>query len=370
MLLVDVDARLGAERDRGGVGQAIDQPALAEIVVDDQHAARLEAVLDGAERLLGEHVALEPHRGEARLQGQRVDQREHHQVVLLRRGPEEVPRIVGDDVDAGIVVGTVGMVLAPEPHDHRIDLHRVDALRAVQERGGDVGAGAGAEDQHVLEAVAEGRVRPLVEVLLARHRGHRLVEDVVDLDDGLLPFLDGRDLVVRRPGGAPRQPVHDDQRSAQQDDHRQPADQAHRRVDEEHGDGEGDREPRRRRHLEPRHQPERHDPGDAAGQVHAVALERRQPLEQLAHRLGQGGEQHRHDHEHQRQQHRALDDHHRRGGAAREIDAGRGRHRDFEPEVGDHPDYQGLERGVPRRTGSGSGSSGSRRRCPETPRAG
>ena len=103
-----------------------------------------------------------------------------------------MPRIVGDDVDAGIVVGTVGMVLAPEPHDDRIDLHRVDVLRAVQERRRDVGAGAGAEDQHVLEAVAERRVRPLVEVLLARHRGHRLVEDVVDLDDGLLPFLDGR----------------------------------------------------------------------------------------------------------------------------------------------------------------------------------
>ena len=83
-----------------------------------------------------------------------------------------------------------------------IDLHRVDVLRAVVQRGGDVGAGAGAEDQHVLERVAERHVRPLVEVFLLLHRRHRLVEDVVDLDDGVGAVLADGDLVVRRPDGA------------------------------------------------------------------------------------------------------------------------------------------------------------------------
>ena len=43
------------------------------------------------------------------------------------------------------------MTLAPEAQDRRIDLHGVHALRAVLERGGDVGARSRAEDQHVLE---------------------------------------------------------------------------------------------------------------------------------------------------------------------------------------------------------------------------
>ena len=39
--LVDVDPRFVSERFRGGVGEAIDEPALAEVVVDDEHAIGL-----------------------------------------------------------------------------------------------------------------------------------------------------------------------------------------------------------------------------------------------------------------------------------------------------------------------------------------
>ena len=79
----------------------------------------------------------------------------------------------------------VGMVLPAEPDDDRIDLDRVDVLGAMPQRRGDVGPRPGAEDEHVLERVAEDHVGPLVEVFLLLHRGHRLVKDVVDLDHGV-----------------------------------------------------------------------------------------------------------------------------------------------------------------------------------------
>ena len=90
-----------------GVGQAIDQPLLAEVVVEHHHAARRQVLAHRLERLLREHVALEPHAGEARLHRQRVDQREHDEVVLLRRRPQEMPGVVVDDGDARIA-GTAG----------------------------------------------------------------------------------------------------------------------------------------------------------------------------------------------------------------------------------------------------------------------
>ena len=98
-----------------------------------------------------------------------------------------MPRVVVDHGDARIAVGLIGMTLGAEAEDDRIDVDRVDVLRAVAQRGGDVGAAAGAEDQHVVERVAEHGVRPLVEVFLLLDRRHRLVKDVVHLDDGVRP---------------------------------------------------------------------------------------------------------------------------------------------------------------------------------------
>ena len=49
---------------------------------------------------------------------------------------------------------------------------------------------ARAENQHVVEGVAEDRVRPLIEVFLLRDGRHRLVKDVVDLDDRVRAVLE------------------------------------------------------------------------------------------------------------------------------------------------------------------------------------
>ena len=352
--LVDVDPWLLPECDGRGVREPIDQPALAEVVVDDQHAVRLEAVAHVAERLDGEHVALEPHAGKARLQRQRIDQREDDEVVLLRRRPQVVPGVVVDDGDARVGVRVIRMVRAAEPDDRRVDFHRVHVLHAVSERGGHVRAGPGAEDQDVLERVAEHGVRPLVEVFLLLDRRHRLVKDVVHLDDRIGPVLADGDLVVRRPDRSTRHDVDQRQRAREQRD--VDADDEHRwasgggdRSDpgaggrwrawqhvgcenQRQGGGEGQAEPHRRRQLEPRDHAERHDAGEAACQVDRVGLERRQLRHLASHPLRERGEERRHDDEEHRQEHRALDEHDLGRRAAREVDAAGGGDRHFEAE--------------------------------------
>src|SRR5438067_1780663 len=51
----------------------------------------------------------------------------------------------------------------------------------------------------LLEKKNEHRVRPLVEVLLAIDRRHRLVEDVVNIDYVVVAILEDGDAVVGRP---------------------------------------------------------------------------------------------------------------------------------------------------------------------------
>ena len=152
---MDVAERFLAEDRRDRVRQSIDQPLFAKIVVQRHHAARRQVVAHRFERLSGEHVALETHAREARLHGQRVDQREDDQVVLPVAGPQKMPRIVVDDGHARIAVGMVGMPFGAEAENHRIDIDRVDMFRAVLQRRGDVSAAAGAENQDVVERVAE-----------------------------------------------------------------------------------------------------------------------------------------------------------------------------------------------------------------------
>ncbi len=155
-----VHARLGAERHRGRVGEPIDEPALAKIVVDDEHAIRLQPIADGPERLLGEHVALEPHAREARLHRQRIDQREHDQVVMLSSSCARKCRASSlITVTRGSEYGMIRMMLAAEPDDRRIDFDRIDVSDAMTKRRRDVRARAGAENQDVLKRCRRTRYR-------------------------------------------------------------------------------------------------------------------------------------------------------------------------------------------------------------------
>jgi hypothetical protein len=81
----------------------------------------------------------------------------------------------------------VGILLAAQLEQRRIDLHRVDVPGALPQRDRDVGPGAGPDDEHVVQRVAVGQ--PLVRgdvlrllPLAIRGPGDPLVRDAVDAD--------------------------------------------------------------------------------------------------------------------------------------------------------------------------------------------
>src|SRR3954470_16844754 len=337
-VLVDVCERLGAEHSGDRVREPVDQPLFAEVVVHGHHAGRREVIAHRLERLAREHVALQAHPGEARLDGQRIDQREYDEVVPFRGRSQIVPGIIVDDGNARIAVRMIGMPFGAEPQDHRIDVNRVDVPRTVLQRRGDVGAAAGAENQHVIERVAEYRVRPLVEVFLVRDRRHRLVEDVVHLDDGVVAVLEHGDPVVRRPQAAALHAEDNRQREREQREvgERNRTPPLH---DERHGGGGRDAEPDQRRQLQPRDDRKAGDAGEAAEQVDHIGAKRRVPGQLHAHPMCDRHEQRGHRDEEQRQQQRAFNRHHRRRRAAREVDRRRARQRDFEPQPIDGDDH-------------------------------
>ena len=155
---VEDDRVAGAERLLEHRVERDDDPALAEVVVHDEHAARLEALADVGERLCREQVALEPDVAVAAVQHQRIDQRVDDQVVLLRWSSCRKLRPSSRcTVDARIRVGLVGMIAPAEPLDHRIDLDGIDARGAPLQRAADVVAGAGADDEHLARTAAARR---------------------------------------------------------------------------------------------------------------------------------------------------------------------------------------------------------------------
>ena len=127
-----------------------------------------------------------------------------------------MPRVVVDDGHARIRIRMIRMMLAAEPDDRRIDLDRIDmstpwrsaAATSVPEPAPRISTSS--------KRVAEHAIRPLVEVFLLLDRRHRLVKDVVHLDDRVGPCLADGDLVVRRPDRTARHHVDEHQRSGEQ----------------------------------------------------------------------------------------------------------------------------------------------------------
>ena len=186
------------------------------------------------------------------------------------------------------------MMLLAEAHDDRVDLNRVDVLGAVTERRGDVGSRTGSENQHIVEAVAEHGVGPLIEVFLLIDVGHRLVKNVIHLDDGVVAILGHIDFVVRGPQAVATHAMNDDQRCGQQQERDNRLDRralrwsiasAWNQVERQCG-AKRDAEPRDRWQLQPRHQREGRDTGQAAEQVDRVGLQWRPRRQLAAHLLG------------------------------------------------------------------------------------
>ena len=77
------------------------------------------------------------------------------QVILLVRRAEEIAGIVDRQVDARVVIGTLGMIFPAEEGDGGIDLDGVDMGGAHPQRGRHVIAAAGADDGHALRRLLE-----------------------------------------------------------------------------------------------------------------------------------------------------------------------------------------------------------------------
>ena len=178
----------------------------------------------------------------------------------------------------------------------------------------------GAEDEHVIETLAEDLVRPLVEVFLLPNRRHRLVEDVVHLHHGFLALRVRGDLVVRRPQRVARELVRDAERHGQQHQ----AACRPRRVAARAGTarrGEAEPEPGHRRQLQRRERAEADHAGKAAREVDEIGAQRRVRIHLAPEPLRQRHEQQRDGDAEQRQEPRALDRDHDVGRATREVDA-------------------------------------------------
>ena len=77
------------------------------------------------------------------------------QVILLLGGAEEIPRVVDRQVDAGVVVWTLGMIFGAKECDRGIDFDGIDMGSAHPQRGRHVIAAAGADDGHALRRLLE-----------------------------------------------------------------------------------------------------------------------------------------------------------------------------------------------------------------------
>ncbi len=130
--------------------QPIDKPLLAVEVVHRERAVRRQVRARNLDGLLRKEVALKPQRTCSGHERERVGQREEDQVVLRVCLLEERPAVVDMTGDSRVLIGMVGVVLLTKPQQRRVDLDGIDVLDAVCERDRDIGAGAGADDEHVL----------------------------------------------------------------------------------------------------------------------------------------------------------------------------------------------------------------------------
>ncbi len=255
------------------------------------------------ERLGGEQVVLQAQRRLAGDDGRGVGQGEQHQVVAARRALHEGAPVVDVHRHARVGVGTVRMPVAADLHQGRVDLDRVDLLRALAQRDRDVVAGARADDEH---AVVRPGIRVGVEVerrvlgdLL--DRGGGLQRGVVDVDAHVAARRPvGADLVVRRPLVGAQERLQPQHHHGDRDAGRgQPAPRPHPRP-EQHDEHHGrEHRPGERRHPQERQPGEGDDAEQRAADVEAVGVERLEEREGAGHLLrdgAQGGDGEQEDH--------------------------------------------------------------------------
>ena len=272
----DIQARARAEglRQRRRVPSEHVWPV---VVVHGERAFGFEVGPHGLEGFSREQEALEPQRSLPRDQDERVRKSEEDEVILPIAPLEERSAILDVITDPRVLIGPVRVALSTEPLEDRVDLDGVDVPRASGEREGDVVAGAGPDDEHLVQRVVRDvTIRVAVEGLFLHqilHGPDGLVWAPVHEDRRSSVALACFDVhsIVGRPEVAGDLPLHAEQGGRQRERHplarcRAPAE---RRSEEE-----GDREyPGDRGQSEDRGDREEDDPEDASDDVESVGMQ-------------------------------------------------------------------------------------------------
>ena len=229
--------------------------------------------------MLREQVTLQAKSRLTREERQRVWQREHDEVVRLIGTVQECPTVVDDPVNTGILIGMVGMELDADGHQLRIDLHRVDRLGAIGERGCHIVAVACPDHEDARRWMREAPVDQLV-VGVASGGDRSLMRDPVRIDEGRRAAVPNLQTIV---GGPDR--VRGKCSDHEHREHRSDGDPLkHRRASVERNEERGDHEtPRDRAQAGEPDGREDHDPRDRTQDVKAIRIERGEPGEPHGH---------------------------------------------------------------------------------------
>ena len=236
--LAELEARWVAERPGQSVRVAVHHHRQV-VVVHRDHSPGLQVLVDLLHRFAGEQVALQPQRRLTGEDRERIGDRVQDEVVSALGVVEERPTVLDVHRHARVLIRVVGVMVATESIQQRVDLHGVDVCRALRERDRHVVAAAGADDQHVRERVLR-RVLVGLEAMGLRllHHGERhdpLVRPAVhpDPDAVVRRRCERGHAVVRRPLRVRRegQDAEDDDRDAERHDLCQPGPRTHRQVD-------------------------------------------------------------------------------------------------------------------------------------------
>jgi hypothetical protein len=178
--VADVQAGTGAEDLREGPREPIGQPALTVVVVDREGPVGFEMIGSGLEGFASEQVTLQPHRGLATEQRQRVRQGEDDEIVTVVTPLEERPAIIDEPMDPRIGVRSLRVETLTDLHQLRVDLHRIHAGSTLAQRNGYVVPVPRADDEHALRISGDSSVRDLVVGSCSRYR--RLMGNTVRVD--------------------------------------------------------------------------------------------------------------------------------------------------------------------------------------------
>ena len=109
---------------------------------------------DIGESLLGEQITFEPEIRVSAMQDERVDKGIDHKIEFTVSRAQKMPAVVQVRDNPSILIRMVGMIIAPDVLNHRIDLDGNDLARSKPQGMSEIISRSRADDQHVAKGAA------------------------------------------------------------------------------------------------------------------------------------------------------------------------------------------------------------------------